>query len=58
MTTHWTPGTRRTQVTKRGHKLYWRTLCSRWVRLHQCAPWGPEVSCKQCLKRMAAVEEV
>ena len=42
---HWTVGDQR---KREGRKLYWRTSCGKWQRLHQCAPWGPKVTCKSC----------
>jgi len=57
MRVHWTAGSSRR--TGDGGKLYWRAACGRWLRLHQCAAWGPQVTCKHCrtyMDRLAAGE--
>ena len=55
MKKHWSLGNNRMKV---GSKLYWRTSCGKWLRLHQCAPWGKEVTCKKCQASMAKVAAV
>ncbi len=52
MKKHWTLGDKR---RRDGIKLYWRTSCGKWMRLHQCAPWGKAVTCKTCRAHMNKV---
>ena len=52
MRLHWSLGDKQ---RKRGDKLYWRTSCGKWLRLHQCAPWGKQVTCKKCRAYMDKV---
>jgi len=53
MKKHWSLGNNRMKV---GGKLLWRTSCGKWLRLHQCAPWGKDVTCKTCRAYMDKVE--